>query len=311
MPLIETPMLEIKKPLHGSMEWLQARHRYKNKCIIGSSEISAIMGANEWDTITDLAVRKLMPVAVNEPNEAMARGNYLEPSLMQYAQDELMMPLPTPKVMYLRGQIIATLDGRGMGGNSNIIVEAKSTTGWALGTEIPASWWWQVQAQMYCTDTEKVTFVVLDKRMRFGLQEVLRSDEAIADMVAQVAIFCDAIDDERLPDDTVLTLPQVGTLYAQAEGTVELDATILDLIFEWEAIKFSLKDLEAQEMAIKDSIADRMRGAEFGTVGGNKVLSYKTQSTSRLDSKALAKAHPTIAAEFTTANSFRVLRTTK
>lgn len=306
-----TTAIQIKKPIHGTQAWLQLRHRYNDKCVVGSSEVSIVMGASDYETVTDLAVRKLQPVVVTEPNEAMTRGNVLEPALIQHAQNELLMPLITPDVMYLNGRIIATLDARGMGGESNVVVEAKTNNRWALGNELPTAWWWQAQAQMHCTETEKVTFVVLDKHMRLGMQEVVRVDDAIAQMIEQVELFCVAIDEQRLPDDTVLTAPQVASLYAKPEGTVELDGNALALIAEWEAVKEGLKEYEAREKEVKDAIANLMREHEFATVGGQRVLSYKAQSTRRLDTKALALAHPELASAYTTDSTFRVLRITK
>jgi len=307
----QTAIVEIAKPVHGTLPWQLIRHRHNDKCVVGSSEVSIVMGANDYETITDLAVRKLLPPVVTDTNEAMTRGNVLEPALIQHAQNELMMPLITPDVMYLNGRIVATLDARGMGGERNVVVEAKTNNRWALGQEMPTSWWWQAQAQMHCTDTEKVTFVILDKHMRLGLQDVVRSDEGIAQMVASVELFCEAIDAEQLPDDTQLTAPQVSALFAQPEGDVELDGSAITLLQEWEAVKHALKDYEQREKQIKDTLANMLRDKEFGTFDGKRVLSYKAQSTKRLDTKALAEAHPEIATAYTTASTFRVLRTTK
>ena len=307
----QTAVIEIDKPTHGTLPWHLVRHRQEGKCVVGGSEVSIIMGANSYETITDLAVRKLLPPVVTEANEAMDRGNYLEPSLISYASDKMNVQLVTPNVMYLNGRVISTLDARGVGADSGVVVEAKTNNGWSLGMDLPTSWWWQAQAQMHCTDTASVTFVVLDRQMRLGLQEVMRSDEGISEMLKSVELFCNAIDAEQLPDDTQLTAPQVSALFAQPEGEVELERSAFSLLEEWEAVKHALKDYEQQEKRIKDALANMLRDKEFGTIDGRRVLSYKAQSTKRLDTKALAEAHPDIATAYTTASTFRVLRTTK
>lgn len=301
----------IDKPAHGSLEWLQLRHRHNGKCVVGASEVGVLMGASEYETATDLAVRKLLPPAVIEPNEAMTRGNVLEPALIGYASTELGIDLVVPDVMYLHGQVISTLDARGVGTKEHIIVEAKTNNRWALGMDVLPTWYWQAQAQMHCTETEVIHFSVLDKHMRLGIQQVERNQQHIDAMLQSVAMFCEAVDDERLPDDAALTAPQVAALYSKPEGEVDLGADALTLIYEWEAVKATLKDYEERERNIKDKIANLMRGAEFGSVDGKRVLSYKAQSTSRLDTKALAQAHPDIANAYTTASTFRVLRITK
>jgi predicted phage-related endonuclease len=62
--------------------------------------------------------------------------------------------------------------------------------------------------------------------------------------------------------------------------------------------------LKLAENAIKEALAD----AEVGTIRGIPVVTYKTQSSVKVDTKALRLAHPDIAAEFETSSTYRVLR---
>jgi len=299
---------QIIKPPHGSIEWLLLRHRDSNgRCIVGASEVSTIMGANPYETIGDIAVRKLLPPEVLAPNDAMRRGNILEPALIQYASEELNLDLETPDVMFSNGRLISTLDARAIG-QPEIIIEAKTNNYWTHGQELPLSWFWQAQAQMFCTETDAIQFVILDKRMALGMTTVFRNDEMISAMVENVELFCQAIDENRLPADIELTAPQVSALYEKPAGEVELDSSALSVIAEWEAVKDAIKDLEKQEKELKDKLANVLRDAEFGTIDGQRVISYKTQSTKRFDTKAFADAHPELQAQFTKQSSFRVLR---
>lgn len=302
---------QITKPTHGSLEWQQVRHRNTDgQCVIGASEVSTIMGCNPYETIADIAIRKLLPPQTTDTNDAMVRGNVLEPALVTHAENVLGVELVVPEVMYNNGRFIATLDARGVT-DPSIIVEAKTNNHWALGSELPIAWYWQAQAQMYCTDTYAVHFVVLDKNMRLGFDLVERNEDSIASMVEHVELFCKAVDEERLPHDMELTAPQVGLLHPQGEGETELDNAALSLIEEWGAVKDALKDLENKEKAIKDALANMLRDAEFGTVSGHRVLSFKTQTTKRFDTKALLIDHPQYNDKYTTQSSFRVLRAVK
>ena len=302
---------QIQKPLHGSLAWQQARHRSTDgKCVIGASEVSTIMGCNPYESLADIAIRKLMPAQTTETNDAMMRGNILEPALLQYAQNMLDTPLETPEVMYRNGHIIATLDGRGVE-QTQLIVEVKTNNHWALGSELPDAWLWQAQAQMFCTETDEVHFAVLDKNMRLGMDIVQRNDYLIEQMLIHVEHFCTAIEAEQLPKDIVLTAPQVADLYPTAAGEVELDSSALNIIAEWEAIKDAMKDLELKEKLCKDALANMLLDNEFGTVSGQRVLSYKSQSAKRFDSKAFIADFPEYGNQYTTASTFRVLRTMK
>lgn len=306
----------IPKEEHGSLKWLQQRHRDGDgRCIVGASEVATVMLANEYESPTDLAIRKLQPPVVTEANDAMMRGNFLEPALITYASAQFGRPLFTPSNMYLRDRIICTLDAVGALDSArtmiDIVVECKTNNRWSLNDDVPHSWWWQAQAQMWSTEQSKVTFSVLDSKLRLGMFEVSRNDDAIATMVKEVEAFCQAIDANKLPTDSSLTMQQVQALYPKPEGTVELSADLLQDIEQWNAIKDAIKQLEADEKRIKDKLADALRDAEFGTINGAKVLSYKAQTTRRLDTKELAFAYPEVADAFMTDSTFRVLRTVK
>jgi len=312
-----TQTVHIPKQEHGSLAWLRQRHRdERGRCIVGASEVATVMLANDYETPVDLAVRKLQHPVVTEANDAMMRGNWLEPSLINYASAKMERTLFTPSIMYLRDRIICTLDAIATPDQCDPyalehIVECKTNNRWALSDEIPNSWWWQAQAQMYATQMSEVSFAVLDSKLRLGMFDVQRNDDAITTMVKEVEAFCAAIDNNTLPADSVLTAEQVAALYPKPQGTVELDAAVLTDLQQWQALRDAIKDLEAQERAIKDKLADALRDAEFGTVSGATVLSYKAQSTKRLDSKGLTAAFPEVAEQFTTSTSFRVLRITK
>jgi putative phage-type endonuclease len=301
----------INKPPHGSLEWQHVRWRDENnKCVVGASEVSTIMGCNPYESVAEMAVRKMLPPQVSETNDAMTRGNVLEPALITHASNALGINLITPDIMYRNGRFIATLDAEAID-DPTLLVEAKTNNHWAFGSELPDSWFWQAQAQMHCTGADKVTFVILDRHMRLGFELVERSDDAIARMEEAVEAFCLCVDEERMPADAVLTAPLVTELYKDAKGEVELEGNILYLLGEWEAAKHAIKEAEERERNTKDEIARMLLDKEFGTVCGTRVVSFKTQSSSRLDSKALLADHPELKDAYTKTTTTRVMRIIK
>jgi predicted phage-related endonuclease len=144
--------------------------------------------------------------------------------------------------------------------------------------------------------------------MRLGFEIVYRQEDLIENMVAKVEQFCEAIDAEQLPTDEPLTAPQVSLLHPEAAGEVELDGSGVALLEEWAAIKHAIKDLEDQEKEIKDALANALLDKEFGTVCGQRVLSFKAQTTKRFDSKKLIADHPELENKYTTTSTFRVMR---
>ena len=180
-------MKQITKPTHGSLEWLQTRHKHDGATIVGASEISVIMGCNDYKNIIDLAIEKMQPPIVREANASMKRGTWLEPSLITAAQEELNLQVETPEVMYLNGRIIATLDGLADDGR---LIECKTTTKWVANDPCLSEWYWQAQAQMHCTGATLVTFVVLDRQLTISMFDVQRHENDIAGMVERNRWVC-------------------------------------------------------------------------------------------------------------------------
>lgn len=303
-------MKTIQKPEHGSLQWLETRHKHDGRTIVGASEVSAIMGVNPYKTITDLAIEKLQPPQVRDKNDAMKRGIFLEQGLLDYASAELGCTIITPAEMYLNDRIISTLDG--VTNQASRLFEAKTTTGWLQGDAPLPEWYWQAQAQMFCTGCTTVTFIVLDRSLRISMFDITRNDDDIAIMVQQVEAFCTAIDNESLPDDSPLTAEQVTALHPQPDaGEIELGAAGLELLQRWQSAKEMLKHYEKEEQDLKDALANLLRNHDAGTIDGQKVVTFKSQNTTRFDSKAFGEAHPDLMKQYQKASSFRVLRTVK
>lgn len=296
-----------QKPTHGSLEWLLLRNRIDGKCVFGASEIPALMGASDYETPMDLAIRKLQEPVVTEPNEAMVRGTYLEPSLISYAES-LLGKIIVPEVMYQNGRVIATLDG--LTENGKLIIEAKTTNSWSLNDdELPIAWQWQAQAQMFCTDLTKVMFVILDRNMRLGFVEIEANSQMIWELSEKAHEFGSLIDDDKIPDEP-LTTKQVGILYPESNGTRELEPSEISILEMWQASKLALADAEKTEQECRDALINVLRETETATVMGQKVISYKTQKgRTSIDTKALEAEYPEIANKFKKqGNTFRVLR---
>lgn len=303
-------MLYIPKPTHGSLEWLQLRHKHNKQTIVGASEVSVIIGVNHYKNIIDLAIEKLQPPQVREQNQAMKRGTYLEQGLLDYAAAELGININTPDVMYLNNRIISTLDG--INDNNTQVFEAKTTTAWLSGDDVLPEWYWQAQAQMFCTGVSTVTFIVLDRQLRISMFDVHYNAEDVAHMEAQVNQFCQSIDAGVLPDDVPLTTEQVTALHPTPDaGEIEIGAAGLELLQRWQSAKEMLKQYEQEEQQLKDALANLLRDHDTGTIDGHKVITFKAQSTTRFDQKAFAEAHADLAKQYQKQSSFRVMRTVK
>lgn len=305
---------QISKPTHGSLKWLEVRHRdEQGKIRFGASEAPILMGVSKYQTLTDLALAKWSDPEVKEQNDAMVRGTVLEPALLDFASQVLGVKVTTPEVMYAQGRFIATLDGVTEAGST--IVEAKTTTAYSCDDPMPVEFFWQAVAQLACTDAEAVRFVVLDKRMRLAMpnhwvvyrdnveDEIIQLEE-VAEQVGQ------ALDARKLPDGATMTETHVKMLYPDSHGTKELGTDGIVAVNEWQAARDAREYAEQIEREARDRLTAMLGEAEVGTVDGQKVVSYKSRSTgSRLDTKQLELDYPDLVAKYKKpAGTTRVLR---
>lgn len=142
--------------------------------------------------------------------------------------------------------------------------------------------------------------------------DITRNDDDIAIMVEKVEAFCTAIDNETLPDDSPLTAEQVTALHPTPDaGEIELGSAGLELLQRWLSAKEMSKHYTDEEQTLKDALANLLRNHESGTVDGQKVVTFKSQNTTRFDQKGFAEAHPDLAKQYQKQSSFRVMRVVK
>lgn len=299
-------MKKYAKPEHGSLEWLSLRHRIDGECVIGASEVPTLLNSSPYKSRADLYVEKTSPIEMRHATQAMRRGTLLEPALIDFARLELDRDIVVPDVMYREGRVIATLDGQVA---PEWGIEAKTTNVWAEGQELPIEYVLQAQAQMFAADMERVTFSILDRHLRLSLVDVMRDEQLISMIDTEARLFAEMIDAGQPFTESPFTLPQVAELYPSPAGEVELDASLIDVLIEWNALKSQIKDLEAREKAIKDRLANELLDAEYGVINGERVVSFKKQSQTRIDQARLKQVldEATLSSVQST-SSFRVMR---
>ena len=125
------------------------------------------------------------------------------------------------------------------------------------------------------------------------LEEYRQSEASLKDAVVNAQKTCDLMVKEA-----------EGKCYAQIKSLNEDIKVAKTTIRLPEVIAAEILELEAEIAAVEDAIKAVMGDAELLTAGAYKV-SWKTFTSSRLDSTALKKALPEIAAKFTKTTTAR------
>lgn len=311
----------IPKPVHGSLEWLAARHRTDaGYPIISASEAAAVHGEHRFTTKYQLAVNKLAaePV-VTETTAAMDRGNRLEPVLIEWVADLLTTPLVSPDVMYRyeTGGIVmgATLDA--IAGNPNepqMVVEIKTYNrvfdpdadleGYG---PLPAYWYWQGVQQAICAGVDEIVWGVFDSQLKLHLYRQKVSALACTAHIAAVTDFVSVLYTGNIPKDWAQTYDDVKNIPAAPGETVDL-TDVRQQIAELAEVQAEQKALKTREDHLKAVICAELGSATVGVIDGTEVVTWKAQSRKSFDTKRFEAEYPELAAEYQTESTFRVLR---
>ena len=308
----------IKKPEHGTLEWLVGRQKDENgKVLLGGSDAPALMGASQFKTRADLYVDKITePVVDTSFNMAFHRGNVVEPVLVAEASRILGTPLLTPDVMYREGRWNINSDGVDNEQSPTVNIECKTTTRYTVtcSDDLPIEWRWQGYAQMAVMNVP-VFFSVLDARQNLSVVELPRDNMMIDLLLQESEMFCEAVENNTGIADYLdqFTADQIARLVDVAETSVELPAEAETWLTMLDEARFNKKEAEDAEREAKDALARLLLGNEIGLFNGSKVVTWKEQAGKpSVDLAGLRAAYPDIVAQFErTGSPYRVMRIVK
>ena len=309
----------IRKPRHGSAEWLMLRHRDANgNPVISASDAAAVHGEHRFKTRHQLFAEKMLPEPpVSITNEAMERGNRLEPTIRDWAADKLDYRLVEPSYMYAIEHdgcpMIATLDAIDEWSYENdpttphVVVEIKTYNREWDGV-LPRYWYWQGVQQAICADVCMITWAVFDSTLSLHLYEqVVNQDEKLAHIRAvQDFVFWLRIGEPN--PEWPASYDDIQTMYPSAEANAVDITSHAHLLSELRDVQFQRKELGVIEDELKAKIAVLLGDSDTGTVDGNAVVTWKQQSRSSFDTKGFSADHPDLVEKYTKSNTFRVLR---
>jgi putative phage-type endonuclease len=301
-------------------EWMAWR-----KGGIGASDVAGILGLSPWASPWSVWASKVGLTGEQEANEAMEAGHWLELAIGPWFAHKTGLHLAGQQLAVEHGTHShhrATLDGLvyddppvstedavPLGG-----AEFKSEAFGRQWTEIPPHYQCQAGWQMHVCDLERVWFAVLRGRT-LDIHELVRDQADIDLMVDRVdAFWAEHVLTGTPPatDGHQATLDALAEVYptGEPESTLALD-DLAETVAEWKWAKAEVKAAEEAEAEAAAAIKAALGEHENGTVDGQLVVSWRTQSGSRLDTKALRAAEPELAERFTTTTETRVMRAHK
>jgi putative phage-type endonuclease len=319
-PVVVLARAEYARGKAGRRRWLEERRRG-----IGGSDAAAVLGLSPWASPLSLWMEKTHPDVDDEQTEAMEWGNAFEDVIarrMAARNGVRLGPCPGILAHPERPWQRATLDRYAIDrtGQPYGVVEVKNVTQfkageWQEGGPPPDHVIVQVQHQLDVTGLHQgyVAAVVGGNQGRWwaverddDLIEMLRAEEARFWNLVQTGIAPGPIGHDADGD-------ALAQLYAGEPGReAHLDAVTLAAVEARRAAQadkaLAEETVEFLGQQIKAAMGDATEGLR---PDGTTAVTWRPQTTIRLDSLALKAARPETWQEFATTTTTRVLRMKK
>lgn len=289
-------------------DWLEWRRRG-----IGGSDASAVAGLNRWRSPVQVWLEKTGQIEDTGDSEVMYWGRVLEDVVAREFSER------TGKKVRRRNAIlrhpehqfmIANVDRMVVGENAGL--ECKTTSEWRrvewADEEIPDEYIIQCQHYMAVTGYEKWYIAVLIGGNKFLWQEVERDEEIIDYLIRIEGDFWRLVETNTPPpmDGTESSSQALKLLYPESRAgkAIELPTEAEELVSERDAVKAMIAGYEEKLAAIENQLKAMLGEAESGTVG-DKLVSWKTITSKRIDSKRIRELHPEIYDQCSKESSYR------
>ncbi len=288
-------------------EWLKLRK-------LGGSDAATVAGLNPYKSRYARWVDLINGVEEDFDNERMEWGRRLEPVIADAFAERT--GLAVHKFPYLLAHpqhdwMTANVD-RLVEGTGPELLEIKTTgkhlaEGWATD-RVPDYYMLQGQHYLGVTGLPAVWFAVLIGGQEMRYTRVERDEALIGDLIEIEGAFWHLVETETPPeiDGSESSLDAVKRRFEPDPGSiVELDPKISTMLIDRATAKRTMAACSELVDRIDAQIMDAMGAAEIGQVNGETVVTWKGQTRSSVDTKALKAESPEIAAKFTKTTTFR------
>jgi putative phage-type endonuclease len=291
----------------------------ERKQYLGGSDAAAVLGLSRWETPLSVWARKTGQYKPPERDELfLTLGNRLEEVVAELFTQRTGKKVQRanetrfhPKHPFLG----ANIDRKVL--SEDAILECKTANAWKAkeweGEEIPREYILQVVHYLAVTGAKKGYLAVLIGNQDFKIKEIERDEKVIADLVRKEVNFWQTfVVPNVMPGIGMINAKDADTLYglypvADPGSIVTLDDEANKIIESRNAMIQDIKQLERildlEENKLKALLGDK----EIGQTE-QWLISWKNQSTKRLDTGLLKTEKPDLYLQYLKETQSRVLR---
>ena len=290
-------------------DWLEHR-----KLGIGGSDASVVCGINRYKSAVELWMDKTGQLPYQEAGEAAYWGTQLEPFVRAEFTKRTGIEV-THKNELLQSEehpfMLANLDGVcEVPDVGTCIFEAKTASTYKSGEwedSIPDEYQLQIQHYMAVTGYTGTYIAVLIGGNSFRWKFVERDEELISMLIELEADFWDYVRLRTPPpldgsNASAKFLAERFTI-SNPKSQIKLPASAIDLITKYDAACEQLKAANEKKQYAENLLKEMMGNNEIGTVW-DRIVTWKSVTQERFDSKALKAEHPALYKKYVNKTSY-------
>jgi putative phage-type endonuclease len=303
---------------------------------IGGSDIAAIIGLSNWNTPYDIWLDKRTDEIDAEETEYQYWGTVLEDVVAkEYGKrtdrkvQRVNRTMEHPEAAFARANIDRAVINPDIAGTvrwkdgrltTDRILECKTSNAFTAHMwgevdtdEVPDYYLVQVQWYLGITGCDVGDLAVLIGGNDYRNFTIQRDDEIISDLLEEGRKFWGLVQSGIAPDpQTMDDVKRMWQTHVPGKRLI-VDVDIAAKFGRLAQISDEKKALETEEKQIKFEVCSAIEDCEevIFEHGGDKLATFKAQTSNRIDTKALKSEHPEIADAYTKQSTTRVLRLSK
>lgn len=283
---------------------------------IGGSDIAVIMGESRWKTPYRLWAEKTGKIEIPDlsNNEAVEMGNRLEQFVAEIFCDRTGKQVRRQAKTYKHSEypfLVAHIDRLITG--SDELLECKTCSAYKLEeweNKIPKEYILQVIWYLGITGRKRAWIACLIGGQKFEYKAVDFDSELFDMMVIKAVNFWDMVQKDISPLIEAQDGETLQEVYPTSnEEMIEMQE-INDRVSYLQELKMHRDEMNGEikeiETELKSIIQDKA-----GIITPQYKITWKSQTTSRLDTDRIREENPEILDKYTLVKSYRVLRVTK
>ena len=291
-------------------DWLELR-----KQGIGGSDASVVCGINKYKSPVELWMNKTGQIPPQEAGEAAYWGTLLESIVRAEFTRRTGIEVTKPSVILQSEEhpfMLANLDGTcEVPDVGTCIFEAKTASAYTAGEwedTIPDEYQLQIQHYMAVTGYAGAYIAVLIGGNTFRWKFVERDEELISMLIELESAFWNHVQDCTPPplDGSDAAAKFLSERFPTSKPTshITLPDTAADLLAQYDEACEQLEIVTEKKQKAENLLKEMMGENEIGTAG-DRIVTWKSVSQERLDSKTLKAEHPTLYKKYANKSSYR------